>query len=95
MHRVEWSTRALADLDRLDALLFAKNPRAADAAIDAIMAASEELRHFPLIGHALSEDSEYRELAIPFSNSGYVLLYRWADETVEIQAVKHMREAGY
>ena len=96
MYELEWSERALADLDRLDAFLFAKNPRAADAAVDTIMAAAEELRHFPRIGRPLSDDDpEHRELPVPFSNSGYVILYHWVDDTVEIQAIRHMREAGY
>jgi plasmid stabilization system protein ParE len=96
MYQLEWSRRALADLDRLDAFLFAKNPRAAGAAIDTILAAADELRDFPLIGRALSDDEpEYRELPIAFSNSGYLLLYRWRNDIVEIQAVKHMREDQY
>ena len=96
MYWLEWSDRAIADLDRLEAFLFAKSPQAADAAVDAIFAATEELRDFPLIGRALSDDvSEYRELSVPYSNSGYVILYRWADTVVEIQAIKHMREVSY
>ena len=95
MHPLEWSDRAIADLDRLEAFLFAKSPQAADAAVDTIFLATEELRHFPLIGRPLSDDDpEYRELPVPFSNSGYVILYR-ADTVVEIEAIKHMREAGY
>jgi plasmid stabilization system protein ParE len=96
MYQLEWSRRALADLDRLDAFLFVKNARAAEAAIDTILAAADELRHFPLIGRPLSDDEpEYRELPVPFSNSGYVLLYRWLNDVVEVQAVKHMREDQY
>ena len=96
MPSLEWSRRALADLDRLDNFLFAKSPRAADAAIAAILAAAEDLRTFPGIGRPLSDEMpDYRELVIAFSDSGYVLLYRVIGDIVEVQAVKHMREAGY
>ena len=96
MLALEWSSRALNDLDRLDAFLHDKNERAADDAIAAILQAANDLRDFPLIGRVLSEDAPaYRQLPVPFSNSGYMILYRVLDDAVEIQAIKHMREAGY
>ena len=96
MHRLEWADRALSDLGRLQAFLHAKNPRAASTAIDTILGVPNKLRQFPLIGPALSDESpEYRELPIPYSNSGYTILYVVGDGVVEIQAVKHMREETY
>jgi len=62
----------------------------------AIFAAANDLRTFPGIGRPLSDETpDHRELVIPFSDSGYVLLYRVLGDIVDIQAVKHMREAGY
>jgi addiction module RelE/StbE family toxin len=96
MHQLEWSTRATSDLKRLRAFLQEKNPRAASAAVDLLMLAARELQHFPSIGRPLSDDEpEHRELPVPFSNSGYVILYRFNGDVVEVLAVKHMREAGY
>jgi addiction module RelE/StbE family toxin len=96
MAKVEWSFRAREDLERLRAFLDANNPRAAMAATTLILLSTSELREFPFRGRPLSDDEpEYRECLVPFSNSGYVVLYRIYDDRVEIQAVKHMREAGY
>ena len=96
MRTLEWTDRALADLDRLDNFLFAKSPRAAEAAVATILAAAEDLRAFPGVGRPLADEAvEYRELVIPFSDGGYVLLYRVLDALVEVQAIRHMREAGY
>lgn len=95
-HKLEWSGRALADLNRLDEFLFVKSPRSADAAVRAILDAADDLRALPSIGRPLSDDApEYRELLIPFADSGYILLYRVVDTIIEVQAVRHMREAGY
>lgn len=96
MPKVEWSFRAREDLARLRAFLNASNPRAATAATELILLSTSDLDEFPFRGRPLSEDElEYREFLVPFSNSGYVVLYRVDKDRVEIQAVKHMREAGY
>jgi len=93
--RVEWSELAFADLDRLDAFLRPKNPRAADDAYFAVYQAASQLEDFPEIGRpALDMARGYRELPVPFSNSGYVILYYY-DQWVSILRVKHMSEAGY
>jgi addiction module RelE/StbE family toxin len=96
MARLEWSERALFDLERLHQFLHAKNPRAADVAIDLLLAAAEELIVFPDIGRPFQgPEDTYRELIVPYSNSGYLILYRYSDDTVEIQSVRHQSEAGY
>lgn len=96
MARVVWSFHAREDLERLHAFLNANSPRAASAAIELILLSTSDLHDFPLRGRPLSEDDpEHREFLVPFSNSGYVILYRIDGNDIEIQAVKHMREAGY
>lgn len=96
MTTLEWSRYALADLARLDAFLRAKNPRAADDAIDLLLAAAQELIAFPALGRPFEgADDSYRELIVRFSNSGYLILYRYADDIVDIQAVRHQREENY
>lgn len=95
-YAVEWSTRSAVDLHRLRGFLHSKSPAAASAAVDAIVAATAELAALPAIGRPLNEEEpEFRELLVPFSNNGYVVLYRFDGAVVEIQAIKHMREAGY
>lgn len=95
-YEVEWSTRSAADLRRLRAFLVSKSPLAASLAVNTIITATIELSQFPSIGRPLNEDEpEFRELLVPFSSSGYVVLYRFDGLNVEIQAIKHMSEAGY
>ena len=40
-------------------------------------------------------DPSFREWVIPFGASGYVALYRVADDAAVILAVRHQKEAGY
>jgi plasmid stabilization system protein ParE len=92
MIRVVWSTGALADIDRLVAFLKAKSLLAAADAYDAIIKAVERLPEFPSKGTpALDVSSRHRRLFVPFSSSGYRILYLDADP-IEILAVEHMRE---
>ena len=96
--RLQWTQEAFADLDRLEAFLYGKSSNAAIEAIDTILTAIQDLRDFPLIGRSLhneDEDDAYRELIVPFSNSGYLVLYFYDGQTVEIHRVRHQREAGY
>lgn len=95
MVRVEWSELAFADLERLDSFLRPKNPRAADKAYFAIYEAAAQLGEFPEIGRPVPEMPRgYRELPVPFSGSGYVILY-YFDEWISVVRVRHMREGDY
>ena len=40
-------------------------------------------------------DPDYREWPIEFGGSGYVVLYRYHQQTAVVLAVRHQREAGY
>jgi plasmid stabilization system protein ParE len=93
---VIWNARSLRDLDRLEAFLWDKNPRAAGQAIVAIVAATRTLAEFPQAGRTADDlDLEHRELLVAFGRSGYVIFYRVADDYVEVLAVRHQFEAGY
>ena len=95
MARVEWSEGAFADIERLYAFLHPKNPRAAGEAYFAIYQAAGQLEDFPEIGRpALDLPRGYRELPVPFSTGGYVILYYY-DDWVSILRVRHQREDGY
>jgi plasmid stabilization system protein ParE len=92
MTRVVWSTGALADIDRLLAFLAPKSAAAAARAYGAIVEAVERLPEFPSRGvHAPDVSPRHRRLFVPFSSSGYRILYLDADP-IEIVAVNHMRE---
>ncbi|MEO6013087.1 MAG: type II toxin-antitoxin system RelE/ParE family toxin [Devosia sp.] len=93
MSRLEWNATALADLDRLESFLNSKNPLAAERAIKAIKDATRLLATFPDAGQHYRSD--YRQLIVRFSSSGYIVLYRLDNAVVEIVRVRHMRETDY
>lgn len=96
MTRIAWSPQAIEDLVRLRSFLAAKNPRAATEAIVVIHKRVKELVLFPNSGRFARESGgSIREWLVPYSNSGYVILYEVADGEVTIARVRHMREAGY
>jgi len=75
-------------------LLAGKNPRAADRAVTALIAAVESLNHFPERGRSASL-RHTRELIVPFGQSNYVIRYTYrhgADEVVVFR-IWHGREA--
>ena len=51
----------------------------------------------PDMGRPFSERPPWRELAIPFGDSGYVALYHHdaRADVIYVLAFRHMREAGY
>ena len=51
----------------------------------------------PEIGRPSDEQPEFRELLIPFVDSGYVALYRYEtiSNIVFVLAFRHQKEAGY
>jgi plasmid stabilization system protein ParE len=93
MHRIDWTRRALADLDRVEQFLRAKNPYAAERAVRTILDAVTQLSAFPVAGRLAR--GGFRELPFRFSNGGYVVLYLVHDDFVQIVRIRHMREAGY
>jgi toxin ParE1/3/4 len=95
MARVQVTTRALADLERLFDFLADHDPKLARARIVSVRRALELLADHPLLGRE-AEDGR-RELILSRGKFGYVAKYRWllAEDTVLILAVRHQVEAGY
>lgn len=61
-----------------------------------IRASVNILSQHAAIGRPAEEmEPEYREWPIPFGASGYLVLYRFENDTAVILAVRHQREAGY
>lgn len=88
--------RARADLRRMSEFLRDKNPRAAERATQAIRREVGLLATAPALGRPV-DDSNLRELVVPFSDGGYVVLYRYDPDVdaVVITAIRHQKEAGY
>ena len=95
MARVEVTTRALRDLERLFDFVAEADPRRALAQISSVRAAFAVLADHPLLGR-VAEDGR-RELVLSRGKHGYVAKYRWlpAEDVVLILAARHQREAGY
>jgi plasmid stabilization system protein ParE len=96
MPAVNWSPRALADVQRLWRFIKDRNPQAASQAVRTIRAAAAMLSRHPEIGRTMDGmDDRFREWLIPFGSSGYAMIYRVDGDEVLILAVRHQREAGY
>ena len=95
MARVEVTTRALADLERLFDFLAEHNTQLTRERIISVRRAFELLADHPLLGRE-AEDGR-RELILSRGKFGYVAKYRWvpSDDVVLILAVRHQLEAGY
>ena len=96
MPRLIWSESALRDVQRLYRFLADNNSEAARRAVKAIRASVRVIAQHPEIGRpAEGMEPEYREWVIDFGDSGYIALYRYAEETALIVAVRHQKEVGY
>ena len=91
-----WSDAALRDVQRLYRFLAPKNPDAAKRAAQAIRQSAKLLARHPGIGRTIeSMPAEFREWAIDFGNSGYLVRYHLGPDVVTLLAVRHQKEAGY
>jgi len=97
MPRVIITEGAARGLERCRLFLADKNPQAAKRAGQAIERQFALLETEPGIGRPLEDLPEFRELIIPFGDSGYVALYLHEENTgsVYVLAFRHQREAGY
>lgn len=95
MNRLDYSERALLDLERLTDFLLVKDPQAALATVGVILGALDILSHSPEIGRKVHGGN--RELVISRGSTGYLALYRFFPHLsrVLVLAVRHQREIGY
>ena len=88
---VRLSSTAERDLHRLGAFLAEDNPRAADAAANALKDALKSLREFPRRGRPGPDD--LRELPVASGQYGYLVRYRLTQQTVLVTRIFHALEA--
>ena len=95
MNEVQYTERALNDIERVSDFLLGTDPKAAAATVGIIFEALDILTHSPEIGRKVRTD--HRELVISRGSSGYLALYRFfpVDQKVLILAIRHQREVGY
>lgn len=87
-----WLPEALEDIVRLLHFLKDKSTTATQKAAHLIKAGADLLQKQPMIGRLMDDDTERRELFLPFGNSAYVLRYKLDDEKVVIIRVWHGKE---
>ncbi|WP_456153917.1 type II toxin-antitoxin system RelE/ParE family toxin [Robbsia andropogonis] len=97
MPHVIITPRAGQGLERCRRFLADKSETAVRRAAQAIERRFLLLETTPAVGRPFPENPVWRELAIPFGDSGYVALYRYepADDAVYVLAFRHQKEAGY
>ena len=88
--RVEWSSTALADLNRFHSFLQDRYPLIASRVAEELRRRVRILSVFPMLGQSVH--SEYREWIVPALNSEYVVRYRVEDDVVTIMRVFHGQE---
>ncbi|WP_076791457.1 type II toxin-antitoxin system RelE/ParE family toxin [Chlorobium sp. KB01] len=93
MPQIKWLPEALADIERLHAFLYEKNPGAAARAAQAILDGAGLLKSIPDIGHPKNDDTGRRELVVSFGAGAFVLRYmRERNDTAVIIRVWHSKE---
>lgn len=95
MARVSYSSRALADLERISDFLAPEGVNAQLEALDLIDEAVEVLVRHSLIGRLAEHD--LHELIISQAKTGYIALYSYEVEqdAILILAIRHQREVGF
>lgn len=84
--RLEYSARSVANMEAVKLYISTDNPSAAVRVIQSMLAASEELLDFPLLGHP-GQRAGTRELVL--SKYPYTIVYRLTSDKVRIVAVLH------
>jgi plasmid stabilization system protein ParE len=95
MAQAAHSPNAIANLESLHRFLAEKNSDAATRALRTIRDRMRILARFPRLGPVDPEQTDYRQLFIPFGAAGYLARYRVEGRLVVVLAIRHMREAGH
>lgn len=97
MPRVIITEGAARGLERCRLFLTEKSPHAAVRSGQTIERQLALLETEPEVGRPFDDLPEFRELIIPFGDSGYVALYHHevSSGSVYVLAFRHQKEAGY
>jgi plasmid stabilization system protein ParE len=90
--KVIWLPKALDDADRLFAFLKEKKPKTANKVAKTLVDGAKLLSDFPEIGRPLNDDTQRRELFLPFGRYGYILRYVIKNKDVLIVRAWHSKE---
>jgi len=90
--KLEWSARALADLDRFTMFLQERHPHLAGIVGSEILAKAEILSLHPRLGRLIQDRREQYEIVLQVLNATYVLRYGYDGERLVVLRVFHGRE---
>ena len=90
--KLEWSARALADLDRFAEFLHERRPHLAKIVGREISAKAQVLAMHPRLGRPVQDRHEQREVVFQVLNAAYVLRYGYDGERLVVLRVFHSRE---
>jgi plasmid stabilization system protein ParE len=90
--RLVWLPEAQADIQRLYDFLLEKDPGAAERAIRAMQLGAQRLLEFPHLGRRMDDETERREVYVPFGAGAYILRYRMHEEPIVVIRVWRSRE---
>jgi plasmid stabilization system protein ParE len=90
--KLEWSAAALADLERFSEFLRQHYPHLAPIVGREIVAKTRVLEEQPLLGHAITGRSQYRQVTLRVLNAAYVFQYRYDGKSLVMLRVFHGRE---
>jgi toxin ParE1/3/4 len=89
---LEWSTDALADLDRFADFLHRHHPALAKIVAREIVGKAQVLADNPRLGCPLGGREEYRQIVLQVLNAAYVFQYRYDGRRLVMLRVFHGRE---
>lgn len=91
---IRFSPEAALDIERVREFLGINNPEAAKRALRTIFAALERVEEFPDLGRP-TEDTDIRQIVIPFGAAGYIVRYTLLPEHGDLLVLRlwHGREA--
>jgi plasmid stabilization system protein ParE len=90
--KLEWSARALADLDRFAAFLHDRDPRLAKIVAREVTQRAQILQDRPELGRPIEGSQQYREVVLQVLNASYIFQYAYDGERVVMLRVFHGRE---
>jgi plasmid stabilization system protein ParE len=90
--RLQWSTRALRDLQRFAEFLSHDHPDLSTHIADALTERASMLKTFPRLGSAIARRDNYRSFSLDVLGARYVVQYQIKVDGVLIVRVFHARE---
>jgi len=91
--KLVWLPQAGDDIQRLFDFLLERDALAARRMLAKIREGAETLSEHPQAGKRMDEETERRELFVPFGVGAYVLRYRLQADRVVVIRVWHSRES--